>query len=63
MNSTIIDIPPRTVRPATRPPYPKATAFGNGGEDDLRRLAADVVRHDPVLALLLARSGNRLRQQ
>lgn len=63
MNSTIIDIPPRTIRPATRPPYTKVNAFGNGGGDDLRQLAADIVRHDPVLALLLARSGNRWRQQ
>ncbi len=65
MNSpTIIDIPPRIIRPqsgrssAEKPP--QATGFG--GEDHLRDLAQQIVQHDPALALLLARAGERVRR-
>jgi hypothetical protein len=65
MNSpTIIDIPPRIIRPRQSKPAtgnpPAAGAFG--GEDELRELAQQIVRHDPALALLLARAGERFRR-
>ncbi len=65
MNSTtIIDIPPRIIRPSTSRPaqQPPATATSFGGEDELRTLARQIVQHDPALALLLARAGERVRQ-
>lgn len=64
MNSLIINIPPRTVRPAVRRPLTFSTVSAPaGGSDDLRQLARDIVRHDPVLAMLLERSGERIRLQ
>lgn len=66
MNSNpIIDIPPRVIRPQ----YPR-TLGGNtapvrdalGGGDELRTLARQIVQHDPALALLLARAGERVRK-
>ncbi len=63
MNSpAIIDIPPRMIRPSyTRPgtPAPEESTFG--GDDELRLLARQIVEHDPALALLLARAGERVR--
>lgn len=65
-SSTIIDIPPRIIRPVmprrsiTPPPAPASFSFG--GEDELRQLARQIVEHDPALALLLARAGDRVRQ-
>jgi hypothetical protein len=63
MNSTtIIDIPPRIIRPArfqaVRPFTTEAVAEG---EDELRTLAQQIVQHDPALALLLSRAGQRVR--
>ncbi|MDB6071832.1 MAG: hypothetical protein JWL81_3003 [Verrucomicrobiales bacterium] len=66
MNSNpIIDIPPRVIRPL----YPRGqggnTAPGRdsfGGGDELRVLARQIVDHDPALALLLARAGERVRK-
>lgn len=65
MNSrTIIDIPPRIIRPqfgrssAEKPP--QTNEFGGG--DQLRALAQQIVHHDPTLALLLARAGERVRR-
>ncbi|MES2709311.1 MAG: hypothetical protein V4726_22125 [Verrucomicrobiota bacterium] len=66
MNSLIITMPPRSVRPATRTRTPltfDTVAVSGDGGDDLRQLARDIVRHDPILALLLARSSDRIRQQ
>ncbi len=65
MNSnTIIDIPPRIIRPqpsrSTAPPQFPPPGFG--GEDDLRVLVSQIVEHDPALALLLARAGDRVRR-
>jgi hypothetical protein len=63
MNSTpIIDVPPRIIRPTVsravvRPPLSPAASFG--GEDELRSLVRQIVQHDPALALLLARAGER----
>jgi len=65
MNSpTIIDIPPRIIRPqygrSSAGQIPQTTEFG--GEDQLRNLAQQIVQHDPALALLLARAGERVRR-
>jgi hypothetical protein len=66
MNSTpIIDVPPRIIRPTisravARPPLSPAAPFG--GEDELRSLVRQIVQHDPALALLLARAGERNSQ-
>lgn len=65
MNSTtIIDIPPRIIRPVMprRAFAPPSTPVSFGGEDELRQLARQIVDHDPALALLLARAGDRVRQ-
>ena len=63
MNSpTIIDVPPRIIRPAVSKPgtrLPVENSFG--GDDDLRLLARQIVEHDPALALLLARAGTKVR--
>ena len=64
-NHNIIDIPPRVIRPVfprrqSVPPVPKAAT--GGGEDELRLLAQQIVEHDPALALLLARAGERVRR-
>lgn len=63
MNSApIIDIPPRIIRPArTQPARPLTTEAAIGGDDELRALARQIVQHDPVLALLLSRAGQRMR--
>ena len=63
MNSTtIIDIPPRIIRPpVTRPALPGTSALASDGGDELRLLAQQIVRHDPALALLLSRAGKRVR--
>ena len=64
MNSkTIIDIPPRIIRPArTQPVRPFTTEAAIGGDDELRTLAQQIVQHDPALALLLSRAGQRVRK-
>ena len=63
MNSqTIIDVPPRIIRPAqSRPGKPMTTPSFPGGDDEMRVLARQIVQHDPALALLLARAGDRVR--
>ena len=63
MNSPIIiDIPPRIIRPVSaRPARPATYPTPLGGEDELRTLAQQIVQHDPALALLLARAGQRVR--
>ena len=63
MNSnTIIDIPPRIIRPSrSQPARPFTTEAFLGGEDELRTLAQQIVQHDPALALLLSRAGQRVR--
>ncbi|RYD25486.1 MAG: hypothetical protein EOP86_27265 [Verrucomicrobiaceae bacterium] len=64
MNQSIINIPPRSVRPVSQKPLTCNTVtLPSGGGDDLRQLAQEIVRLDPLLTMLLARSGNRLRQQ
>lgn len=61
-STTIIDVPPRIIRPAqTRPATPLTQPSFFGGEDDMRDLAQQIVQHDPALALLLARAGDRVR--
>ena len=65
MNSTpIIDVPPRLIHPATsRLTSPATTpSHAPSGEDELRSLAQQIVQHDPALALLLARAGERVRK-
>lgn len=59
--TTIIDIAPRIIRPSGRrngPPGGGSRGWG-GGDEDLRALARQIVDHDPALALLLARAGER----
>lgn len=58
MNSNMITVPPRPVRPAASRPDSSVSP----SEEDLRQLALDIARHDPVLAHLLARAGERARQ-
>lgn len=65
MNNRIVNIPPRTVRRASRTPLTFDTtspALGEG-EDPIRQLALDIVNLDPLLASLLARSGHNLLKQ
>jgi hypothetical protein len=64
MNSpAIIDIPPRIIRPSyARPGTPVPVEATFGGEDELRLLARQIVEHDPALAFLLARAGERVRK-
>jgi hypothetical protein len=64
-SNLIIDVPPRITRPvAGRPAFFMESepdqAFDC--EDDLRLLARQIVDHDPALALLLARAGDRVRK-
>ena len=63
MNSpaTCLEIPPRLPRLASTslPPLP---AKPEPPEDELRKLAFEIVVHDPVLAHLLVRAGERLRR-
>ena len=63
MNSTtIIDIPPRVIRPSIpRPAQPASDSPPFDGGDELSLLARQIVRHDPALALLLSRAGQRVR--
>lgn len=66
MNSTpIIDVPPRIIRPTVSrsvAPPPLSSPAPFGGEDELLSLVRQIVRHDPALALLLARAGERIIQ-
>lgn len=63
MNSpaTCLEIPPRLPRLASTslPPRPEKP---EPPEDELRKLAFEIVAHDPVLAHLLVRAGERLRR-
>ena len=60
--NTIIDIPPRIIRPSqSRSAQPMTGPAFSGGEDEMRTLARQIVQHDPALALLLARAGERVR--
>ena len=66
MNSNpIIDIPPRVIRPhypRNQGGNPTTVRDALGGGDELRVLARQIVEHDPALALLLARAGERVRK-
>lgn len=63
MNSPLVclDIPPRAPRLKVVPPPPR-TARDEPPGDDLRKLAFEIAQHDPVLATLLVRAGERLRR-
>jgi len=63
MNSPAIclDIPPRQPQLAVTP-EPVRPARQEPPEDELRRLAFEIVEHDPVLAHLLVRAGERMRR-
>ena len=63
MNSPLVclDVPPRTPRLTATPPPPR-TAKSEPPGDELRKLAFEIVQHDPVLAHLLVRAGERLRR-
>ena len=60
-NVTCVNVPPRQPRLATAP-VPPRSAKPEPPEDELRRLAFQIVQHDPVLAHLLVRAGERLRR-
>ncbi len=64
MNSTHVcyTIPPRPRRQSFSLPEPEHTTKARPPQssgDDLRRLALELVQHDPVLAHLLVRAGLR----
>lgn len=62
MNSTHVcyTIPPRPRRQSFSLPEPATQARPpQSSGDDLRRLALELVQHDPVLAHLLVRAGLR----
>ncbi len=63
MNSpaTCLEIPPRLPRLASVPP-PGRNVIPGPPEDELRKLAFEIVQYDPVLAHLLVRAGERLRR-
>lgn len=61
MNSNTVNIPPRQPRLAVTPSPPR-NARPEPPEDELRRLAFEIVQHDPVLAQLLVRAGERRRR-
>jgi hypothetical protein len=63
MNSPLVclNVPPRTPRMTAAPLMPKNMKSEPPG-DELRKLAFEIVQHDPVLAHLLVRAGERLRR-
>lgn len=63
MNSPLVclDVPPRTPRAIPVPPGPRVPKNEPPG-DELRKLAFEIVEHDPVLAHLLVRAGERMRR-
>ena len=63
MNSTAtcLNIPPRQPRLSVVPPSPR-NVKPEPPEDELRRLAFEIAQHDPVLAHLLVRAGERVRR-
>lgn len=63
MNSiaNCLEIPPRQPRLAVSP-EPERNKLPEPPEDELRRLAFEIVQHDPVLAHLLVRAGERIRR-
>ena len=63
MNSPLVclDVPPRMPRLSATPLPPRNLKQEPPG-DELRKLAFQIVQHDPVLAHLLVRAGERLRQ-
>jgi hypothetical protein len=56
-----LEIPPRQPRLSIVPPAAR-NAKPEPPEDELRRLAFEIVQHDPVLAHLLVRAGERVRK-
>ena len=54
---------PRRLRVCFTPPTDAPPRRASSDGDDLRRLALEVVQHDPVLAHLLARAGARRTRQ
>jgi len=64
MNSplTCFEVPPRQPRLAvvSRPDW--NNSHPESPEDELRRLAFEIVQHDHVLAQLLLRAGERVRR-
>ncbi len=62
MNSPLVtlNIPPRAPRISPVVPPPRAMKSEPPG-DELRKLAFEIAQHDPVLAHLLVRAGERLR--
>ncbi len=63
MNSPAIclEISPRLPRLSSAP-LPPRTALPEPPEDELRKLAFEIVQHDPVLAHLLVRAAERYRR-
>jgi hypothetical protein len=61
MNSTTYNVPPRQPRLAVTSSPPRHQRQ-EPPEDELRRLAFQIVQHDPVLAQLLVRAGERRRR-
>ena len=63
MNSpaTCLEISPRLPRLASVTLPPRAT-LPEPPEDELRKLAFEIAQHDPVLAHLLVRAAERVRQ-
>ena len=62
-SSNVLNFPPRIAssssnnKPASRKPVRSAS-----DDDDLFKLALEIAQYDPVLAHLLARSGERRRK-
>jgi hypothetical protein len=63
MNSpvTCVEVPPRQPQLAVVP-RPIWNTLPEPPEDELRRLAFEIVQRDPVLAQLLLRAGERVRR-
>jgi hypothetical protein len=63
MNSlvTCVEIPPRQPQLAAEP-APIWNVRPEPPEDELRRLAFEIIQYDPVLAHLLLRAGERIRR-
>lgn len=59
--ATCFEIPPRQPRFALCA-EPVRRKLPEPPEDELRRLAFQIVQHDPVLAHLLVRAGERVRR-
>ena len=63
MNSPLytVQVPPRQPRVTATPSVPRSLKPEPPG-DDLRKLAFQIAQHDPVLAHLLVRAGERIKR-